>query len=109
MKLSTSIEDQLRALKVDMIFKDRIEIPSDSSPAGPGEWDGFQGLQDGMKKLKTKNGKVLEADFVFKSIGNKPNVQLVEKADGGAIVSGLIAVNKYLQVSARTHAMQISH
>ena len=99
-KLSTVIEGQLRALKIDMVFNDRVEVPSDSSPAAPGEWSGSQGLQDGLKKLKTKNGKVLEADFVFKSVGQKPNIQLVEKADAGAIVAGLIGVNKYLQVSA---------
>jgi NADPH-dependent 2,4-dienoyl-CoA reductase/sulfur reductase-like enzyme len=46
-----------------------------------------------------QSGKTLEADFVFVSVGNKPNVELVERVDSGAITSGLIAVDNYLKVS----------
>ena len=52
-----------------------------------------------MTKVKTESGKVFEADYVFQSIGNKPNVQIVEAADKGAIDSGLIRVDEYLRVS----------
>ncbi|ORX34225.1 hypothetical protein BD324DRAFT_637171 [Kockovaella imperatae] len=101
LKLSVSLEKQLKALGIDVILDDRVVIPSPSD-AGPGEWDGSTGLQNGLKKLKTKNGKVLEADYVFQSIGNKPNVGLVQSVDPGAIVSGLVAVNEYLQVISKT-------
>ena len=97
MKLSVSLEQQLEALGIETIFNDQVEVPS-SPPNDSGEWNGSQGLQDGVKKLRTRNGKALEADFVFKGVGNRPNIDLVKKVDEGAIVAGLIGVNQYLQV-----------
>ena len=63
--------------------------------------DGTEGLQDGLKKVKLSSGKVLEADYVFIGNGDKPNVSLVDKADPGALVAGLVGVSQYLKVSTR--------
>ena len=106
MKLSTTLELSLKELGIDFIPNESVQIPSShagtaGSGVRQGEWAGVEGLQDGLKQVKLSSGKVLEADYVFVGIGNKPNVSLVEKADPGALVAGLVAVNQYLKVSPR--------
>lgn len=52
------------------------------------------------------DGRVVEGDYFFVGIGNKSNAGIVEKADSGAVVNGLIKVDKYLKVRRRTaHAV----
>ena len=96
-KLSKTLEGQLKELKIDLITNDRVIIPSSSS-SDPSEWNGSFGLQNGIKRVKLDSGKTLDADFVFVSVGNKPNVSLVKSKDAGAITQGLIAVDEYLRV-----------
>ena len=96
-KLSKTLEGQLKTLKIELVLNDKVMIPAESSP-DVSAWDGSFGLQSGLKKVKLQSGKALEADFVFVSIGNKPNVSLVENVDKGAITQGLIAVDEYLKV-----------
>ena len=102
-KLSKEIERQLNGKNIDLITNDRVTIPTDSA-TGPDAsgvndaWDGSMGLQNGLKNVTLDSGKVLQADFVFIGQGNKPNVELAEKLDPGAIASGLIAVDEYLKV-----------
>ena len=54
-------------------------------------------------------GKTIEADFIFMGLGNKSNANFVEKADGGAVVDGLVRVDEYLKVSFMCHcpALQV--
>jgi NADPH-dependent 2,4-dienoyl-CoA reductase/sulfur reductase-like enzyme len=96
-KLSKTLEGLLRDLKIELVFNDKVVIPVEPSDDA-GAWDGSFGLQSGLKKVKLQSGQELEADFVFVSIGNKPNVSLVENVDKGAITQGLIAVDEYLKV-----------
>lgn len=98
-KLSVAIEKDMKALKIDLIPNERVLIPAPQG--GPGDWDGSFGLQTGVKKVTLASGKKVDADFVFVAVGNKPNVELVEKADKEAVVSGLIGVNEYLRVSVK--------
>ena len=100
-KLSAALERDLKALKVNLILNDKARIPK--SAEGRGEWDGSFGLQDGIKTVTLESGKKIEADYVIIGIGNKPNVSLVEKADPGAIVSGLVGVDEYLRVGRLGH------
>ena len=104
MKLSTTLESSLKQLGIEFVPNESVQIPpSNAGAAGAGveqeDWDGTEGLQDGLKKVKLSSGKVLEADFIFIGVGNKPNVSLVEKADPGALVAGLVGVNHYLKVN----------
>lgn len=87
----------LKDLKIDVVLNDRATIPA--TPTDGPEWDGSSGPQNGSKVIKLESGKKLEADYVFVSVGNKPNVSLVEAVDKGAITQGLIAVDEYLKVS----------
>ena len=109
LKLSVALESQLKQLGIELITNDQVVIPSSTANLDPGEWDGKPGLQDGVKKVKLKSGKTLEADYVFVGIGNKPNVELVQKADPGALVAGLVGVDEYLKVSRQlTHYLRVS-
>lgn len=81
------------------MFNDRVTIPAPANSDGGAEWDGSFGLQSGVKNVKLDSGTSLQADFIFVSTGNKPNVSLVEAVDKQAIASGLVAVDKYLKVS----------
>ncbi|WWC66586.1 uncharacterized protein I206_100489 [Kwoniella pini CBS 10737] len=99
-KLSITLEKVLKEMKIDVITSDKVIIPASQST--PEEWSGAFGLQDGLKTVKLQSGKTLEADYVFVSIGNKPNVSLVEKADKGAVISGLVDVDDYLRVISDT-------
>jgi thioredoxin reductase len=54
-----------------------------------------------MKKIKLASGKTIEADWVFVSIGNTANSELVQEADQGALVDGMgkmIDVDDFLKV-----------
>jgi len=97
MKLSNALTTQLKELNIDLITNDRVSIPSESS-SGSSVWDGSFGLQNGLKTVRLDSGKTLQADFVFISTGNKPNISLVQSKDAGAITQGLIAVDKNLKV-----------
>ncbi|WWC58396.1 uncharacterized protein I303_100936 [Kwoniella dejecticola CBS 10117] len=99
-KLSLTLEKLLKEMKIDLITNDKVVIPANQST--PEEWSGAFGLQDGVKTVKLQSGKTLEADYVFVSIGNKPNVSLVESADKGAVISGLVGVDEYLRVISDT-------
>ena len=96
-KLSAAIEKDLKALNITLVTNEKVNIPT--SPSGDAiEWDGSFGLQSSVKKVSLASGKKLEADFVFVSTGNQPNVSIVEQADKGAIISGLIGVDENLRV-----------
>lgn len=97
MKLSNALTTQLKELNIDLITNDRVSIPSESSSESS-VWDGSFGLQNGLKTVRLDSGKTLQADFVFISTGNKPNISLVQSKDAGAITQGLIAVDKNLKV-----------
>ncbi|WWD18058.1 hypothetical protein CI109_102505 [Kwoniella shandongensis] len=98
-KLSANLEKILKTMNVDLIFSDKVVIPtSENTPSSEDDWSGKFGLQDGLKKVKLASGKTIEADYVFISIGNKPNVQLVKDVDVGALNSGLVSVDKYLKI-----------
>lgn len=81
------------------------------------EPDLVTGKQNGMRAIRTKNGKeikgvlssltvidhllilVCPADFVFIAIGNIPNTQIIGDADPSALAKDrTINVNEYLQV-----------
>ena len=96
-KLSVALERDIKALNITLITNEKVNIPT-SAPGDATEWDGSFGLQSSVKKVSLASGKKLVADFVFISVGNQPNINIVEKADKGAIISGLIAVDEYLRV-----------
>jgi hypothetical protein len=98
-KLSTQLESYLKRLNIEFIGNARISIPDPSkSQQGSEDWDGSAGLQDGLKKVTLPDGRVIEGDYFFVGVGNKSNAGIVEKADSGAVVNGLIRVDKYLKV-----------
>ncbi|WRT63953.1 uncharacterized protein IL334_000880 [Kwoniella shivajii] len=99
-KLSVTLEKVLKEMQIDVILSDKVQIPA--SQSSPEDWSGSFGAQDGVKEIKLESGKSLEADYVFVSVGNKPNVSLVEKVDQGAVVSGLVNVDDYLRVRSDT-------
>jgi hypothetical protein len=104
-KLSLALEKQLAQLNIDLVLNDRVVIPppGTGSPASV-EWDGNHGrTRGGIKRVRTTSGKIVEADFVFVSIGNRPNSGLVKDADAGAVKGGMIWVDEYLRVSAVKH------
>ncbi|RSH92622.1 hypothetical protein EHS25_008067 [Saitozyma podzolica] len=100
-KLSLALEKQLAQLNIDLVLDDRVVIPPPGtvSPSSI-EWDGTPGRTSdgGIKKVRTTSGKTIEADFVFVSIGNKPNSGLVKDVDTGAVKGGMIWVDEYLRV-----------
>ncbi|RSH85348.1 hypothetical protein EHS25_004744 [Saitozyma podzolica] len=51
-----------------------------------------------IKKVKTTSGKTVEADYVFVSVGNNPNSEIVAKADLTAVREGLVVVDEFLRV-----------
>jgi hypothetical protein len=103
----------LAQLNIDLVLEDRVVIPPPGtvSPSSI-EWDGTPGRTSdgGIKKVRTTSGKTIEADFVFVSIGNKPNSGLVKDVDTGAVKGGMIWVDEYLRVSAveQAHASRPS-
>ncbi|KAK8865761.1 hypothetical protein IAR55_000908 [Kwoniella newhampshirensis] len=105
-KLSIHLEKILHEMDINVILSDKVVIPTSASVANSttDEWSGEFGLQDGIKKVKTTSGKTLEADYVFISIGNRPNVQLVKEVDEGALVSGLVGVDEYLKIISTNSA-----
>lgn len=88
------------------MLDDRVIIPPPGtvSPSSI-EWDGTPGRTSdgGIKSVRTTSGKTIEADFVFVSIGNKPNSGLVKDVDAGAVKGGMIWVDEYLRVSGALH------
>ena len=105
-KLSIALEKQLKENKVDLVLDDRVEVPSRGARLSEGAWDGTFGLLNGVKTVKTSQGKTLNgtsslralansaADYVFISIGNKPNTSLVASAYPSALDSkGLIKID----------------
>ncbi|WVQ85451.1 hypothetical protein IAT38_007616 [Cryptococcus sp. DSM 104549] len=101
-KLSKALEKIFAAKDIDVVLGDRVVIPQAGAAVAPGAWDGSFGLQGGVKKVTLKSGKVVEADFVFVSVGNTPNTWLVEAADKGAITNRLVAVDDYLKIKTTT-------
>ncbi|WVR05724.1 hypothetical protein IAU60_002748 [Kwoniella sp. DSM 27419] len=97
-KLSVTLERIFKELNIELVLSDRVAMPA--SQTTPEDWSGSFGLQDGIKKVKLDSGKTLEADYVFVSVGNKPNASLVETVDKGAVASGMIAVDEYLRVAS---------
>lgn len=98
LKLSLALEKELESLNVQLVLGDKTAKPDQHS--GEQEWDGSFGKQSGVKNVHLESGKVLHADFVFVSIGNKPQAGLVEKADGAAIKDGFVSVDEYLKVKS---------
>lgn len=98
--LSASLDKQLRALGVHLVLGEGITFPT--SPA-PGEWDGKSGPLGGVHSLKLTGGGSVDADFVFVSIGNRPNSGLVRAADPGALTTnGYIRVDDHFRVQTST-------
>jgi len=98
-KLSKNVETLLRNQKIDLVLGEKVEIPQGASTVG--EWDGTPGAQGGVKKITLASGRTIEADWVFVSIGNKANSELVQEADPGALVDGMgkmVDVDDYLKV-----------
>ncbi|WWD18057.1 hypothetical protein CI109_102504 [Kwoniella shandongensis] len=101
-KLSTALEKVANKQKLELIFSDRVNIPQEGSVAPTSaDWDGSFGLQSGEKTLTLASGKKIKADYVFLSVGNKPNSSIVQKTDPSAITSGLVAVDPYLRVVSK--------
>lgn len=110
-KLAIALEKLIAESHIDLITSDKALLPHDlhgndeeadgrgGAYRDPSEWDGSFGLQKGMKKVRLASGKTVLADFVFVGIGNRSNVELVEKADEGALVDGQVWVDDYLRVS----------
>ncbi|EIW72649.1 hypothetical protein M231_06549 [Tremella mesenterica] len=94
-KLSKALSGLMKEIKIDVILDDRA-ISSDI----PGEWDGSIGSQGGIKEVKLRSGKSVETDFVFLGVGNKVNVDLVKRADTGALAGSLIHVDEYLRITS---------
>jgi hypothetical protein len=106
-KLSNQLEAILKKQNVDLVLGDEhIQEP-----------DLAIGKQNGMRTIRTKNGKEIQggsldrygakicwlcspsADFVFIAIGNTPNTQIIAEADPSALSKDrTINVNEYLQV-----------
>jgi len=100
-KLSNNLEKLLRDQKVDLILGEKVSIPSDNTQAGSDEWNGKAGPQGGLKRIKLASGQTVEADWVFVSVGNQANSELVKEVDEGALVDGMgkmIDVDDYLKV-----------
>lgn len=95
-KLSTALEKELADLNIDVVLGNKVQIPA--NPASAEEWDGTFGLQEGVKKVKLNSGKVIEADYVFVGVGNKPNGGFVGDADASAVDGGMIRVDEYFNV-----------
>jgi pyruvate/2-oxoglutarate dehydrogenase complex dihydrolipoamide dehydrogenase (E3) component len=88
-KFAQTLENKLRALKVDLVL-------GDEHVASPEFKTGKQGPGS---VVKTKGGKELEADWVFLAVGNTPNTGLLRGVDSAALTAqSLIKVNDYLQV-----------
>ncbi|WRT64012.1 uncharacterized protein IL334_000939 [Kwoniella shivajii] len=107
-KLSKSLVSLAEQNKVKLILNDKVIIPKHQ--VSQGEWDGSFGRQKrGLVRVKTEKGKTIEADYVFLSIGNKPNSTLVRKADSNAVEgSGLIRVDDNLKVAATSDSSPLS-
>ncbi|WWC86048.1 uncharacterized protein L201_000919 [Kwoniella dendrophila CBS 6074] len=101
-KLSITLEKLLKEMNIDLITSDKVIIPSSNNPESESadQWTGSFGLQNGLKTLNLKSGKTLKADYVFISVGNKPNVSLIEQTDKSAINAGLVNVDEYLRVKS---------
>jgi NADPH-dependent 2,4-dienoyl-CoA reductase/sulfur reductase-like enzyme len=98
-KLSSALEAAIPALGIELILNERVVVPSPGAAVAEGEWDGSFGALGGIKRVKTVGGKTVEADYVFVSIGNKPNSAIVQKADPAAVKRGLVVVDEFLRVS----------
>jgi hypothetical protein len=101
LKLSTGVEKRLRDNKIDLILGEKVKLPEGSVPEG--DWDGQAGAQGGLKKIRLSSGNTLEADWVFVSVGNKANSELVQSVDQGALIDGMgkmVDVDDFLKVSS---------
>ncbi|ODO07301.1 hypothetical protein L198_00880 [Cryptococcus wingfieldii CBS 7118] len=107
-KLSKNLQTVLEGMNVKLILGDRAVIPEAGSVTDFAQWDGTAGPQSQVKKLSLQSGEQVEADYVFVSVGNKPNTQLVESVDQDAITSGLVAVDDYLKVASTTDSSPLS-
>lgn len=106
LKLSLALEKDLESMNIQLVLGDKTAKPDQH--AGEQDWDGSFGKQSGIKNVHLESGKVLQADFVFISIGNKPQAGLVEKADGSAMKDGFIAVDEYLKVKSASASSILS-
>ncbi|KAJ9110770.1 hypothetical protein QFC20_002811 [Naganishia adeliensis] len=90
-KLSNQLEALCKKNGVELVLGDEhIQEP-----------DLVTGKQNGMRAIRTKNGKEIKADFVFIAIGNIPNTQIIGDADPSALAKDrTINVNEYLQVQS---------
>jgi NADH dehydrogenase FAD-containing subunit len=92
-KLQNSLESALRSRSnVKILFGTRLSselLKEDSFAVFPSD-----------KTVKTTDGKVIEADVVFKCFGMKPNSDFMRKYSNDSVLDqqGRIHVNEYLQV-----------
>ncbi|OCF55598.1 hypothetical protein L486_07082 [Kwoniella mangroviensis CBS 10435] len=109
LKLAKSLTQLVEKQNINLILDDKVIIPSEesnstisNSNSNSEEWNGSFGLQDSLRDIRTENGQVIKGDYIFLSIGNKPNSLLVQIADKDAVESksGLVKVDKYLKVQS---------
>ncbi|KAK4687483.1 apoptosis-inducing factor 2, partial [Tremellales sp. Uapishka_1] len=101
-KLSTALEKALKDIDITTVLGDKVVIAK--GDVAEGDWNGSFGIQTGIKTVKLESGKTLEADYVFMSVGNKPNTGLVAKADSAALDNDLVTVDEYLRVKSTNPA-----
>ncbi|KAK8865762.1 hypothetical protein IAR55_000909 [Kwoniella newhampshirensis] len=104
-KFSRSMEALCKKLDIELILQDKVLFPApEGSSASSDDWDGSNGLQKGIKNVHLQSGKSLSADYVIIGVGSKPNSQMVEKTDLGALdgKSKLVAVDEYLKVVSKS-------
>lgn len=95
-RLSSTLEDQLRARGVNLVFGDRVV-------SGPGGAELKPGPLPAVESLPLASGGYVEADYVFLSTGNIPNSSLVASADPSAVTpSGHVAVDGRFHVLSPT-------
>ncbi|WVW82152.1 hypothetical protein I302_104158 [Kwoniella bestiolae CBS 10118] len=110
LKLANTVASMAKSQKVNLILNDKAIIPQ-RKPNDDGieirtidgyEWDGSFGLQPALCNICTENREIVKGDYVFLSIGNKPNSGLIVNSDGNAVEksTGLIRVDQRLKIKA---------
>ncbi|WVW82151.1 hypothetical protein I302_104157 [Kwoniella bestiolae CBS 10118] len=103
LKLSNTLTSLVKAQNVRLILDDKVIIPDGlGNTNAEEEWEGSFGLQSSLKVIKTENGQRVKADYIFLSVGNKPNSAFVRGTDPNAVEgsTGLVKVDEYLRVKS---------
>ncbi|WVW82153.1 hypothetical protein I302_104159 [Kwoniella bestiolae CBS 10118] len=101
LKLANSLTNLVKG-HTNLILNDKVIIPQPDEPSTESNWNGSFGLQPSLVTIRTESGKSVKADYVFLSVGNKPNSGLVRVTDPSAVEgkTGLIKVDEYLKVKS---------